>query len=201
MTGADGNRALTALRRFARGDRQPARCELCAAPLPDPHAHLFAIEARELICTCAACSVLFPATGQQARRRVERRVVPLRDLQLNDEDWRALDVPVRLLFLCPSALHDCVYAVYPNAQGAVQAQLPLRAWHELLGAHPVLASVGYELEALVVDGREGRCACSCVSIDVCHGLVGLLRSSQRSAVSAWPELERALSDLQRGAYA
>jgi hypothetical protein len=125
--------------------------------------------------------------------------VPLRDLQLNEEDWRALDVPVRLLFLCPSALHDCVYAVYPNAQGAVQAQLPLRSWHELLTTHPVLASVAYELEALVVDGREGRCACSCVSIDVCHGLVGLLRSSQRSAVNAWPELERALSDLQRGA--
>ena len=191
------DRALAALRRFTQPAPTLARCELCAGTLDSRHAHLFEPEPRRLLCACTACALLFPSAHGAQRVRVETRVQPLRDLQLSDLDWTALDVPVRLVFLCPSARHQQLFATYPSPQGAVEARLPLAAWQALTRAHPQLNSVEPELDALVIDGRAEPSSSTRVSIDVCHALVGHLRAHRRS-VAAWRALEQALVRLQRG---
>jgi Family of unknown function (DUF5947) len=175
-----------------------AHCGLCGIPLSDSHAHLFELDSRALSCACTTCSRLFPGGSRQRCQRVETKVVPLPDLQLTARDWAALDVPERLLFLAPSAQHTCVYAIYPNPHGPVKARLPLRAWHQLVTAHGALASFAYEIEVLLIDGRGDRCACSRMSIDVCHRLVDPLRAPPCSSAPAWERLEQALTELQRG---
>ena len=191
------DRALASLRRFTQPAPALARCELCAGALDPRHAHLFEPEPRRLLCACTACALLFPAGELSQRVRVEPRVQPLRELQLDDYDWAALDVPVRLVFLCPSARHQQLFATYPSPQGAVEARLPLAAWHALTRAHSQLNELAPELEALVVDGRSEPGSCTRVSIDVCHALIGHLRAHRRS-VAAWRALEQALLQLQRG---
>lgn len=191
------DRGLAALRRFAQAAPAPARCELCATPLAERHAHLFEPEPRRLLCACIACGLLFPAGERSQRVRVETHVLPLRDLQLSDLDWAALDVPVRLVFLCPSTRHQQLFATYPSPQGAVEARLPLAAWHALLRNHPQLNEMPPEHDALVIDGRSEPGSCARVSIDVCHALIGHVRAHRRS-VAAWQALEQALLRLQRG---
>lgn len=198
--------ALTALRRFTRPAPALARCELCSAALDERHAHLFEPASRNLACACIACALLFPDAGGAARAqrlRVEPRVVPLPELQLSELDWHALDVPVRLVLLYPSAHHDRLFASYPNAQGAVEARLPLAAWRALVHAHPQLNGFEPELDALLLDGRSERGARCRVSIDVAHALLGRLRAPGAGGgldSARWQAFEQALARLQRGEH-
>jgi hypothetical protein len=200
--------ALIALRRFARAapEAEPARCELCSAALDERHAHLFDPQSRQLSCACIACGLLFPAGSGAARAQrlhVEPRVVPLPDLQLSDQDWHMLDVPVRLVLLFPSAQHERLFASYPNPQGSVDARLPIAAWHALVRAHPQLNGLEPELDALVLDGRSEPGAGCRVSIDIAHALLGRLRAPASGAGrkhAGWQAFEQALLRLQRGEH-
>jgi hypothetical protein len=202
--------ALMALRRFTRPAAVPARCELCSAALDERHGHLFEPGARNLVCACIACALLFPdgaGAARAERLRVEPRVVPLPGLQLSEQDWHALDVPVRLVLLFPSAHHERLFATYPNPQGAVEARLPITAWQALVQAHPQqLNGFQPELDALLLDGRRehGERSAHCrVSIDVAQGLLGRLRQAGTRPGrngAGWQAFEHALARLQRGEH-
>jgi hypothetical protein len=168
-------RAVTAVKRFARGESRGDACELCAVPLSEAHDHLLQPTERRLACACAACACLFPSAGTARYLRVRTRVRRIPGMALDDAALRALDVPVRLAFVAPSRLHARIFATYPNAGGATESVVPDAAWAELVTVFPVLADVEPELEGLLIDHIGGRTDCFIATIDVCHRVIGLLR--------------------------
>jgi hypothetical protein len=190
--------ALSALRRFAAPRRADAEtCELCGAALAHAHEHLIDPPSRRLACACGACAVLF--TGGAKWKRVRRHVERL-DLALDDATWRALRIPIRLAFFTVTS--EGVRAAYPSPAGATEAELPAGAWAALTAAHPALASLEPDVEALLVDRAPAGTRAFRISIDECYRLVGLLRMHWRGfggGAEAWARLERFFAELQGGA--
>jgi uncharacterized protein DUF5947 len=166
---------LAALRRFVR---RPAaaeeRCELCGAGLPAGHDHLVDPAARALKCACAACAVLFPG-GNGRFLRVRSRAELLRDVQLDDDRWDALGIPVGLAFFFRSSAKGRVVAFYPSPAGATESLVALDSWGSIERENPVLRELQPDVEALLVYRVDGCREHYRVSIDHCYRLVGLVR--------------------------
>jgi hypothetical protein len=188
MSAADLARGYSALRRFTRREEHDS-CDLCNLPIDDGHDHLFEPESRRIACACRACALLFPDAGGRFRR-LRSRALPLR-ARLTDDDFRALGVPVRLFYLCPSRIHDTVFAVYPNTGGATEATLALSDWEALVREHPALSDIEPEVEGLLCDHLSGRSRCFRASVDVCRRFVGLLgrRRSLPDAIGFLDDIE------------
>lgn len=174
MTSAGVPRGLSALRRFTRHEDARDPCELCSLPLEARHDHLLEPDARRILCACRACALLFPDESRARFRRIRSRAVPLRGETLTEEERAALGIPVRLFYLCPSPLHETVFAVYPNAAGATEATLSLPLWEALGRDRPELRDIEPEVEGLLCDYLGGRSRCFVASVDVCRHFVGLL---------------------------
>lgn len=193
-------RGSHALKRFtlrdARSKPPPVvdQCELCAAPLRDSHDHLLDPQARKALCTCPACAMLFSDVSEAAQRyvRLQTHVAPLPDAALSEADLEALGVPVRLVVLCPSALHDALFMLYPSAAGVVEGHAPFAAWCALITRHIALEPVQVDRDAVVVDLRAGKRIVLHVSLDVAYELLGSLQSPER--IHAF---DARLSELQR----
>jgi hypothetical protein len=124
--------------------------------------------------------------------------VRIPNMQLGDDDFRALELPVRLAFLCPSRVHGRTFAIYPNPGGTTEAAVPLAAWEELVTAHPALAGIEPDVEGLLIDHLGGRKRCFLASLDVCHHFVGLLRAQRGSFGTSLAEAMRFLDGLDGG---
>lgn len=205
MTDPSAPGALATLRRFMRTPTAAATCcDLCAAEVADEHDHLLDPKQRKVACACRACALLFSGDTSARYRRLESRKLPMPEMRLSESEWDLLDIPVRLVFLCPSSVHDRVFATYPSPAGAVEANVPSGVWQTLVQAHPALSVLKPDVEALIADGRGGSPGCCVVSIDVCHQLLGLLRANTREHVeprAAWREMERVLGALYGGSHA
>ena len=61
MSGTIASSRLARLAQRSAEDRRATaeHCELCGEPIPHSHRHLLDLEARELLCACRPCSVLF----------------------------------------------------------------------------------------------------------------------------------------------
>ncbi|HZS40082.1 MAG TPA: DUF5947 family protein [Polyangia bacterium] len=193
--------ALSALRRFARPrPRDVEVCGLCGAAVPPAHEHLIDPAARQLECACGACAILF--AGQAKWRRVRRRVERLHGFVLDDAQWNALAIPIRLAFFTHSSAAGRVVAFYPSPAGAAEAWLPPQAWAELVAANPVLASLEPDVEALLVDRARGAERHYRVSIDECYRVVGLIKLHWRGlggGAEVWTHLDRFFAELDGGA--
>ena len=173
---------LSALRRLR--ERSPARieteerCQLCASPLAETHAHVVRLEARALLCTCEPCSILF---GQKGAGGGKYRAVPRRYLHqpvaLSPADWEALQIPVRLAFLFRNSALGHVVAFYPSPAGATESLLSLQGWMDLEARAPVLGQMEPDVEALLVRGEPNgdRLETFLVPIDACYELTGRVR--------------------------
>lgn len=190
---------LSSLKRFAnsRIEERP-KCELCSALIGDVHDHLLDPRKRSLSCACPSCSLLFPAGAGAAYRRIVRHSTRLVGTALDDGDWDALGVPVRLVFLVPSEVHGRVFALYPNAAGLVEAHVPTSAWNLLVERHPELHRVRPETDAAVLDGLSAEGRVYHVSIDVCHEWLGVLRRERAKGI--FDEFERLVRDPDGGAH-
>jgi hypothetical protein len=155
------------------------QCELCAAPLAEAHDHLLELSARRLACACTACAVLFAdeleAPLAQRYVRLKRQAAQLPLGAITDPDLIGLGIPVRLVILCPSGLHDALYMLYPSASGPIEASAPHELWRELVGRRAELAAVRDDRDALIVDLRTAAPAIVHASLDVAHELLGSLR--------------------------
>jgi hypothetical protein len=183
------SRGYTALRRFTRREDAPDPCDLCGLPLHDRHDHLLEPPTRRIACACRACGLLFPEESGSRFRRLRSRALPLRDIRLTDDELYALGIPVRLFYLCPSRIHDTVFAVYPNAGGATEATVAMSDWETLTREHPALRDVEPEVEGVLGDHLGGRSRCFLASVDVCRHFVGLLGKA-RSPAAALRFLDR-----------
>jgi len=179
MSATELRQAYSALRRFTSRREAHESCDLCALPIDDRHDHLLELATRRIACACRACALLFPEGHGVRFRSIRSRALPLRDTALTDDDFLVLQIPVRLFYLCPSRVHDTVFALYPNVAGATEATLPWPAWEALLHAHPTLSQIEPEVEGLLCDHIGGRSRCFIASLDVSRHLVGLLGRSRR----------------------
>src|SRR5438270_1422605 len=120
-TGEAGS-ALSVLRRFARPRRSDVeQCDLCGVELGAAHDHLIDPASRRLQCACGACAILF--SGSSKWKRVRRRVERCDGFQLDDAQWSALAIPIRLAFFTHSSATGRVAAFYPSPAGATESQL------------------------------------------------------------------------------
>ncbi|HEV2886512.1 MAG TPA: DUF5947 family protein [Jatrophihabitans sp.] len=162
---------------------------MCAVPIADEHSHVVNLESRALMCTCRACYLLF--TDEVANlhyRAVPERYLSFADFTLDARAWDELQIPVGLAFLFRNSVQDRTIAFYPSPAGATESELSLEAWQRIVEAHPDLAVLRPDVEALLVrrtgstgstDATDGTGStagsCYLVPIDACYELVGRLR--------------------------
>jgi len=164
-------------------------CELCDGAIGADHEHLLEAGARRVLCACQTCASL--SLHEQHRRgarylRVERRAARLHEVDIDDEIWAELGVPVGLAFFTTRSPSAEVVATFPGRAGIIEAFVPLKAWSELERQFPVLRRMLPEVEALLVRRSARHRDYFLVSIDHGFELCGLLRGSEAPLSS--PEL-------------
>lgn len=174
---------LGSLSRFARAQRGSSprpgeRCELCAAPIAEPHPHVVDLKRRALCCSCPTCARLFasPAAGSRFRA-VPDRVRRDPQLALGDGEWDQLGIPVGLVFVFFNSQRGRWAAVYPSPAGPAESELTLEPWAELARSVPLIAAAQPDVEALLIHRPRagGASECLLVPIDTCYELVALVR--------------------------
>jgi hypothetical protein len=164
------------------------RCGLCgtklAGPVPgglgDGHAHLVDLQRRSIACACTACALLFTRPGGRYRT-VPDRVRHDPRTPLTDAEWAELRVPVGIAFFFVNSALGRVVAGYPSPAGVTECELDLDAWDRLAAAHPLLAALTLDVEAILVvrgqpwtsDGDGAQVFL--IPIDACYSLAGALR--------------------------
>jgi uncharacterized protein DUF5947 len=176
----------------AIGDGAPKaeeRCDLCGVEVPSEHEHLLHLGDRRILCVCATCWA--QRSADPDLRPTGSRVVWLDDLELPDEIWARLEVPIGLAFFLRSSSIGGMVAMYPSPAGATESELKLDAWQDLLALNPELESLEPDAEALVVNRISDRPAYVIAPIDECYGLVGAIKVSWEG-ISGGDAIERAI---------
>jgi hypothetical protein len=175
MTHALAPALFSTLRRFLRpahGTRE--RCDLCAADIPGEHSHVVDLATRQLRCTCLACSGVGQATGRY--RAVSQRYAQLPPTTLSEAVWQQLGIPVDLVFFVVNSQLGRLVALYPGPAGTTESQLPLDMGRVLQTAHPLIAAMEPDVEALLVRKHAATFSAFLVPIDACYDLVGRMRA-------------------------
>lgn len=164
-------------------DRAGERCEMCTEPIADEHQHVVNVAARQLMCVCRACYLLF--TDPQAElkyRAVPERYLAFPDFGLDRGTWEALQVPVGVAFFFRNSALDRTVAFYPGPAGATESELRLDAWATIQARDPRAGMCCDDTEALLVrvpDDEHRSPQCYLVPIDACYEFVGRLRTLWR----------------------
>jgi hypothetical protein len=162
-----------------RAPRPGERCELCGEEIGDEHGHLVDTQARNLLCACRGCYLLFVSDGAGGGhyRAVPDRYLAFPDLRFSAGQWDAMQIPVSVAFLFFNSSLGRMAAFYPSPAGATESELPLGTWAEVVGANPGLSALEPDVEAFLLRSRPGQAGAECylVPIDVCYELVGHLR--------------------------
>jgi hypothetical protein len=176
------------------------RCELCSAELPAEHEHLVEPQARQMICACQACSILFSGQSETLKyRRVPRRTRYLSTFRLTDAQWESLMLPIGMAFFFHSTPAGKVVALYPSPAGATESLLDLEAWDEIVQDNPVLSEMEKDTEALLVNRVKGASEYYVVPIDECYKLVGLIRAYWQGlsgGQEVWEEIGKFFAELK-----
>lgn len=168
-------RWIRALRFFI--DPPQDRCELCRRPIPETHEHLIRLPMRRLVCACRACTESVAGEGAGPRyRHVISRGRKLHDFVLDDDGWRALGVPVELVFFIRDDAGGRPIALYPGPAGIVESAVDSEAWADLVAANPWLGDLNPETDALLVNRRSSKRDYYRLSTDYCYALCGLMRT-------------------------
>jgi hypothetical protein len=166
---------LRSLASFASAPRvAAARCEVCAAPLPERHRHVVEVGSRGVSCACQACAILFDRGDGGKYRTVPDRV--LRDPAFALPSAQ-LGVPVGLA--CFVREGDKVATWYPGPAGITDSELDDEAWAALVAATPLAAMLAPYVEALLVytPRSQPTRGCYLVPVTAAYELAGRLRSS------------------------
>jgi hypothetical protein len=172
---------LQRIREIQPRDPVPAieRCELCSEPISVDHGHLVDLDARNLLCACRGCYLLFVSEGAGGARyrAVPDRYVSFPDFQLGPQQWESLQIPVGLAFFFLNSSLGRVAAFYPGPAGATESELALDTWEEVIAENPELGTLQPDVEAFLVRAQVNRGGAECfiVPIDACYELVGRMR--------------------------
>lgn len=189
---------VAALRRFARA--RPAaveRCDVCGTPLDSSHEHRLIPRERRLECVCPSCGN--SAAGHESPWKLVRpRALLLHDVQIAEDKWGRMGIPIRLAFFVVSGHDARTIAFFPSPAGATESYVEPGEWAEIRDRSPLLCAMRPDVEALLVnhlgDAREHHL----VSIDVCYRLVGTIRTHWRGfggGAEVWSEIERMMAAI------
>ena len=202
MTGAGGNGAgreamarlsagrrradvITGLRSLRSGDAmrpgvaaapmvEPEEaCDLCGTPLAPDHRHLLQLAERRILCACETC--LNERSADPDMRPAGTRVAWIDELEMADELWARLDIPIGLAFFTINGSSGETVAFYPSPAGSTECELDLDAWDELREANPILAGLEPDAEAFIVNRLADPPIHVIVPIDQCYRLVGMVK--------------------------
>jgi Family of unknown function (DUF5947) len=196
--------ALASIRRFMRSKKALEHCALCNVALADEHPHLVELATHRLACACGACALLFDGPSVGRYRRVPRQVRSLPDLQLSDEAWDALQLPINLAFFFHSTPAGRVVALYPSPAGATESLVAAEAWGALAEANPALRDLEPDIEGLLVNRIGESRDYYRVGIDQCYRLVGLIRSHWRGfsgGAMVWGQIAGFFDGLREKSHA
>ncbi|AQT80962.1 hypothetical protein B1R94_19415 [Mycolicibacterium litorale] len=171
--------AVLARIRATRPAPQPdgERCEMCAETIAEEHQHVVDVGARELMCVCRGCYLLFTDSHAALRyRAVPDRYLSFPDFALGRSEWEALQIPVGCAFFFHNSALDRTVAFYPGPAGATESDLDMAAW-ATVSRDPRVGLLADDVEALLVRAGDNGEAPHCwlVPIDACYGFVGGLR--------------------------
>jgi hypothetical protein len=210
--------ALGALEPFVRAWRNVApsgeaaeQCGVCDYAIDDEqHDHLVDLEDRSLLCACAPCAALFAQQGilgasGQRYARVPTRVMVDPTFQLEDAQWNALAIPVRLAFLFYNSRLARWVALYPSPGGAAEAEPPADAFSALQTSTRLIGAIAPDVEGLMVYGRRaGKLESFLAPIDTCYRLVGEVRlhwQGINGGDQVWQRIEAFFAELRARATA
>jgi Family of unknown function (DUF5947) len=165
----------------SRSAPEPAgeRCEMCSEPIADEHQHVVNVAARQLMCACRACYLLFTDSNAELRyRAVPDRYLAFPDFALDRRAWEALQIPVGVAFFFTNSELGRTVAFYPGPAGATESELDLDTWNTLRGADSRVDLLADDVEALLVrvpEREDGPPQTYLVPIDACYEFVGRLR--------------------------
>lgn len=154
------------------------RCDFCAAPIGPKHGHLIDLKIRRIMCGCRPCWLVFEPQGaaQGRYKPVPERYIEIRDLSVDEAAWDALQIPIGLAFFFYNSTEGKLCAFYPGPAGATESQLPLADWSATLAAHPLLATLAPDVEAVLLYRARGSSRMFLVPIDAAYELVGIMRT-------------------------
>jgi len=165
------------------------RCELCREPLGGQHRHLVDPRERSIACACTACALLFTRPGGRYRT-VPDRVCHDPARPLTAAEWAELSIPVSIAFFFVNSAIGHIVASYPSPAGVTECELDLAAWDRHAAAHPLLAALEPDVEAILVVDTEAFL----IPIDLCYSLAGALRLNWHG-FDGGAEVKEILSDL------
>ncbi len=195
--------AFGALGRLVRERAPEELCELCGARLREEHRHLFDPASRQVLCGCDACAILFSRSDSETRyHTIPQRIRRLADVEIPNELWDSLGLPVNMAFFQRQAATGKVVAYYPSPGGPTQSSLQLDAWEDFEREFPVLLEMEPDVEALLVNRVARGGEIYLAPIDECFKLVGLIRLSWKGisgGMELWKEVGDFFTDLARRA--
>jgi len=164
---------------IAKEEQREVRCELCGNAITDSHGHVAQIETRKLLCACRACCFLFRGNGtaRGKYKTVPQKCLYLAESVMTTSQWNELQIPAGMAFFFFNSALNRTVACYPGPAGATESLLPLESWNNIVKAHPLIAELSPDVEALLVDNLKERKSPGCyvVPIDACYELVARLR--------------------------
>lgn len=190
---------LDALRRFTRTQPPVERCELCGAVLEPQHPHLLERRTRRVACSCRACALLFFDQPNGHYVRIPERVLRLDDFAFTDLEWEELMLPIGLVFFVRDAAGQ-IGAFYPGPAGIVESLVSMDVCAQRFAAHPLLASMQPEVEALLVNRVGANRDYFLIPVDACFRLAGLIRQNWRGlggGPSVWAAVAGFFDELQQ----
>lgn len=159
--------------------RAGEHCEVCNEPIGEEHGHLVDLQARNLMCACRGCYLLFTSEGSGGAhfRAVPDRYLAFPDFELPAAQWDSLQIPVSVAFFFVNSTLGRVAAFYPGPAGATESELSLSTWDEVVATNAALGTLQPDVEAFLVRAQDNRGGAECflVPIDACYELVGTLR--------------------------
>jgi hypothetical protein len=178
---------IHALRPYARRAPQERRtespgCEICGSPVGERHAHVLRRDPRQVVCSCAACAVLFrdPDASRARYRTIPERVLRDPTTSVDDATWAALGVPVGIAFFIVDEATGRCTGHCPSPAGAVQIDIEPPAWDDLRARVRIAREMAADVEALLVHRpRGGPSEVLVVPVDACYSLAGLVRTHWR----------------------
>ena len=195
----DRGNAFAVLRKFARKRTPAEQCELCSGAIAAEHAHLLEPAARKILCACEPCAILFDGQASGRYRRIPRRALLLRDLEISDAQWESLMIPINLAFFYRDAATGKMVAMYPSPAGATESLLNLESWDDIASQSRVLQAMQPDVEALLINRVGPAREYFLAPIDECYRLVGLIRLHWKGlsgGTEVWKEIQGFFNDLK-----
>jgi len=193
---ADLVSGLRGLRPITTAPRQQApaeeACDVCGTPIAHDHRHLLHLSERRILCACEVC--LAEKSADAEYRPVGHRITWLDDLQMADEMWARLGIPIALAFFTQNGDTGETVAFYPSPAGSTECELDLDAWADLVEANPQLQELEPDAEAFIVNRMSDPPRYVIVPIDRCYEMVGAVKMAW-DGISGGDGVDQAIADF------